>query len=206
MTANVANNFKTGREIWPKEVWSKHVAKFEQLFDKDQVATKSVPCLNKMVEDTLKHLPAAVALVTVLEGSSLFRIWAFGVLREVASMEECYNNPKVFTVKEELTKIGLSLVTNAYLMIHSGSVKNFQKLIYYYVDRMEHRASKLPKSGDILRTVYVVKGMISVDNLEGFHLSATKLMNVKLSTFLYVTVIGACVISQVVCLVMEFSS
>jgi len=83
------------RIFWPKEIWARHTDDFHSFKDTaNEVA--ALACLNDMVLDALKHIPAVMAYMKALKDPSVFQFCGIPQVMAIATLAELYNNPKVF--------------------------------------------------------------------------------------------------------------
>ncbi|KAI9715247.1 MAG: Delta(24)-sterol C-methyltransferase [Candelaria pacifica] len=91
------------RRFWPKEIWSKHVDKFEDLFDpKNQAA--ALNCSSDMVLDALKHADECLFYLAGIKEQSVFNFAAIPQSMAIATLELVFRNPQVFQKNVKITK------------------------------------------------------------------------------------------------------
>lgn len=123
------------RVFWPKEIWGKYVKKVEDLKDPEYIK-EALLCLNDMVMNALEHLPDSLEYLNRLypkKGTSQeFGIFAFCAVPQVmaiATLAECYNNPKVFQRGSVKIRKGIS----ARLFVETTSVKQVKIIYHFYL-------------------------------------------------------------------------
>ncbi|KAI3963164.1 hypothetical protein MKW92_003889 [Papaver armeniacum] len=89
------NEIPKGRIYWPREIWSKYVAKLEDLLDKEH-SEKAVCCLNDMVTDALSHVVECLEYLSTLRHTGIFQVYAICQILAIGTLSLCYNNIKVF--------------------------------------------------------------------------------------------------------------
>lgn len=91
------------RRFWPKEIWSKHVDNFEDLFDpKNRVA--ALNCSSEMVLDSLEHADQCLYYLAGLKEQSVFNFAAIPQSMAIATLELVFRNPAIFTKNVKITK------------------------------------------------------------------------------------------------------
>ncbi|KAI3918027.1 hypothetical protein MKW92_053779 [Papaver armeniacum] len=89
------NEIPKGRIYWPREIWSKYVAKLEDLLHKEH-SEKAVRCLNDMVTDALSHVVDCLEYLSTLRHTGIFQVYAICQILAIGTLSLCYNNIKVF--------------------------------------------------------------------------------------------------------------
>ena len=100
---DVREDFEDKRRFWPKEIWSKHVDKFEDLFDPKNV-DKALSCSSEMVLDALRHADECLFYLAGLKEQSVFNFAAIPQSMAVATLELVFRNPKIFKQNVKITK------------------------------------------------------------------------------------------------------
>ncbi|KPM45945.1 putative squalene synthase [Neonectria ditissima] len=96
-------DFEDGRRWYPKEIWSKHVDKFEDLFDPKH-RTKALECTSEMVLDALKHGEECVFYMAGIRDQSVFNFVAIPQTMAIATLELVFRNPAVLERNIKITK------------------------------------------------------------------------------------------------------
>ena len=81
------------------------------------VRTSGLDCLNFLVGDALELVPDSLAYLALLRTPEVFRFCAIPQVMAIATLEACFNNPKVFTGVVKIRK-GLT----ARLLLDSASL------------------------------------------------------------------------------------
>ena len=100
---DVREDFEDRRRFWPKEIWSKHVDKFEDLFDPKNV-DKALCCSSEMVLDALRHADECLFYLAGLKEQSVFNFAAIPQSMAIATLELVFRNPKIFKQNVKMTK------------------------------------------------------------------------------------------------------
>ena len=100
---DVREDFDDGRKFYPKEIWSKHVDKFEDLFDpKNQEA--ALACSSELVLNALKHADECLFYMAGIKDQSTFNFVAIPQSMAIATLELLFRNPQVFQRNIKITK------------------------------------------------------------------------------------------------------
>ena len=95
-----------GRTFWPRDIWGKYAPNLLDLRrgDKD----KSLECLNELILDAYKHVPAVLRYLEQIKDPKVFKFCAIPQVMAIATLERLVNNPDVFTGVVKIRK-GLML-------------------------------------------------------------------------------------------------
>lgn len=91
------------RSFWPREIWSKHVDEFDDLF-KAENKEKALNCLNEMVLNALKRADECLFYMAGVKEQSVFNFVAIPQSMAIATLELCFQNPAVFERNVKITK------------------------------------------------------------------------------------------------------
>ncbi|KAJ3524940.1 hypothetical protein NM208_g11852 [Fusarium decemcellulare] len=100
---DIHEDWEDGRRWYPKEIWSKHVDKWEDLFDPSQ-RTKAVECISEMVLDALKHSEECLFYMAGIKDQSVFNFVAIPQGMAIATLELVFRNPNVLERNVKITK------------------------------------------------------------------------------------------------------
>jgi len=112
-----------GRIWWPKQIWNKYVSQID-LLSTNPTDNRSVECLNEMICDALTHLPDVLLYLNQIQNEQIFRFCAIPQLMALATLEQLYSNPKVFTSIVKIRK-GLS----AKILFNSSNIIEINRWI-----------------------------------------------------------------------------
>jgi farnesyl-diphosphate farnesyltransferase len=139
ITRDYLEDMVEGRSFWPKEIWGKHVPEGKQLdwFGKNPSDINSINCLDAMIFDAMKCVPACLTYLSRLKTPQVFRFCAIPQVMAMATLAECYHNPKVFqgVVK---TRKGLS----AKIFCHCNDINDVYYWFSLFIDQMLKRRFK----------------------------------------------------------------
>ncbi|KAH9903792.1 farnesyl-diphosphate farnesyl transferase [Xylariomycetidae sp. FL2044] len=92
-----------GRRWWPKDIWSKHVDKWDDLFD-EKYRTQALNCSSEMVLNALKHADECLFYMAGMKEQSVFNFVAIPQTMAIATLELVFQNPKIFHSHIKITK------------------------------------------------------------------------------------------------------
>ncbi|PKX90406.1 bifunctional farnesyl-diphosphate farnesyltransferase/squalene synthase [Aspergillus novofumigatus IBT 16806] len=92
---DVREDFDDGRQFWPKEIWSKHVTDFEDLF-KPENREAALNCSSEMVLNALGHAEECLFYLAGLREQSVFNFCAIPQSMAIATLSLCFRNPAIF--------------------------------------------------------------------------------------------------------------
>ncbi|GAM89364.1 hypothetical protein ANO11243_074010 [Dothideomycetidae sp. 11243] len=91
------------RYFWPREVWSKHVDKFEDLFDPKN-RENALACSSEMVMLSLRRADDCLFYLAGIRDQSVFNFCAIPQSMAIATLELCFQNPQIFEKNVKITK------------------------------------------------------------------------------------------------------
>ncbi|KAK5992513.1 putative squalene synthase [Cladobotryum mycophilum] len=100
---DIAEDWRDGRRWYPKEIWSRHVENWEDLFDPKQ-RELAVNCISDMVLDALKHVEECIFYMAGMRDQSAFNFVAIPQGMAIATLEKCFRNPAVIDRNVKITK------------------------------------------------------------------------------------------------------
>ena len=100
---DVKEDFDDKRRFWPKEIWSKHATKFEDLF-KPENLDAALNCSSEMVLNSLHHADECLFYLAGLKEQSVFNFAAIPQTMAIATLELVFRNPAVFKRNIKITK------------------------------------------------------------------------------------------------------
>ncbi|KAF7114052.1 hypothetical protein CNMCM5793_007032 [Aspergillus hiratsukae] len=92
---DIREDFDDGRQFWPKEIWSKHVTNFEDLF-KPENREAALNCSAEMVLNALEHAEECLFYLAGLREQSVFNFCAIPQSMAIATLSLCFRNPAIF--------------------------------------------------------------------------------------------------------------
>jgi farnesyl-diphosphate farnesyltransferase len=100
---DIKEDFDDNRKFYPREIWSRHVDKFEDLFKpENQIA--ALNCSSEMVLNALQHADECLFYLAGLKEQSVFNFCAIPQSMAIATLELCFRNPKIFKQNVKITK------------------------------------------------------------------------------------------------------
>ncbi|KAJ5175754.1 squalene synthase [Penicillium canariense] len=100
---DIREDFDDERRFWPKEIWSKHVNEFEDLF-KPEHKEAALNCNSEMVLNALEHVEECLFYLAGLREQSVFNFCAIPQSMAIATLELCFRNYAVFERNVKITK------------------------------------------------------------------------------------------------------
>lgn len=100
---DVAEDWADKRRFWPKEIWSKHVDNFEDLF-KPENKEAALNCSSEMVLNSLSHADECIFYLAGLKEQSVFNFAAIPQTMAIATLELVFRNPNIFEKNVKITK------------------------------------------------------------------------------------------------------
>lgn len=91
------------RYFWPKEVWSKHVDKFSDLFEPSH-REQALQCSSEMVLLALRRADECLYYMAGVKEQSVFNFVAIPQSMAMATLELCFQNPAIFEKNVKITK------------------------------------------------------------------------------------------------------
>lgn len=100
---DIREDHDDGRCFWPKEIWSKHVDNFKDLFEPENLE-HALNCSSEMVLNALGHASDCLSYLVGLREQSVFNFCAIPQSMAMAKLELCFRNPAVFERNIKITK------------------------------------------------------------------------------------------------------
>jgi farnesyl-diphosphate farnesyltransferase len=100
---DIREDFDDKRRFWPREIWSKHVSKFEDLFDPKNEAA-ALACSSEMVLNSLTHADECLFYMAGIKDQSVFNFVAIPQSMAIATLELVFRNPNIFRRNVKITK------------------------------------------------------------------------------------------------------
>lgn len=100
---DVKEDFDDKRRFYPKEIWSKHVDKFEDLFDPANIEA-ALACSSEMVLNALRHADECLFYMAGIKEQSVFNFVAIPQSMAIATIEHLFRNPDIFKKNVKITK------------------------------------------------------------------------------------------------------
>ncbi|CZT44658.1 probable squalene synthetase [Rhynchosporium secalis] len=100
---DIREDFDDKRRFWPKEIWSKHVPNFEDLFDPQNLDT-ALNCSSEMVLNSLRNADECLFYMAGIKDQSVFNFVAIPQSMAIATLELVFRNPDIFQKNVKITK------------------------------------------------------------------------------------------------------
>ncbi|KAF4626599.1 hypothetical protein G7Y89_g11559 [Cudoniella acicularis] len=129
---DVREDFDDKRRFWPKEIWSKHVDKFDDLFDPKH-REAALACSSEMVLNSLRHTEECLFYMAGIKEQGVFNFVAIPQAMAIATLELVFQNPQIFETNVKITKgdaAQLMIESSQNLRTYCGKVEQFIESIY----------------------------------------------------------------------------
>lgn len=103
ITRDIKEDLDDGRRFWPREIWSKHVDKFEDLF-KPENKQQALNCSSEMILTALTRADDCLYYLAGLREQSVFNFCAIPQSMAIATLETCFQNYALFQKNVKITK------------------------------------------------------------------------------------------------------
>lgn len=100
---DVREDFDDNRRFWPKEIWSKHVDRFEDLF-KPENKDKALATLSEMTLTAMTRADDCLYYLAGIKEQSVFNFCAIPQSMAIATLERCFQNYDIFKKNVKITK------------------------------------------------------------------------------------------------------
>ncbi|KAK3320182.1 farnesyl-diphosphate farnesyl transferase [Cercophora scortea] len=100
---DVHEDYLDKRRFWPKDIWSKHVDTWDDLF-KPENLDKALNCSSEMVLNALKHADECLFYMAGIRDQSVFNFVAIPQSMAISTLELVFRNPAIFSSHIKITK------------------------------------------------------------------------------------------------------
>lgn len=100
---DIKEDWDDKRRFWPREIWSKYVDNFEDLF-KPENREAALNCSSEMVLNSLNHADECLFYLAGLKEQSVFNFAAIPQSMAVATLALVFRNPEIFKRNIKITK------------------------------------------------------------------------------------------------------
>lgn len=100
---DIREDWEDKRRFYPKEIWSKHVQNFDDLF-KPENREKALQCSSEMVLNALVHAEECLFYLAGLKEQSVFNFCAIPQSMAIATLELVFQNHSLFERNVKITK------------------------------------------------------------------------------------------------------
>lgn len=100
---DVREDFDDNRRFWPKEIWSKYVDNFADLFRPEKL-NAALNCSSEMVLNSLSHASECLFYLAGLKEQSVFNFAAIPQAMAIATLDLVFRNPAIFQRNVKITK------------------------------------------------------------------------------------------------------
>ncbi|KAH5477858.1 squalene synthase [Parastagonospora nodorum] len=103
ITRDIKEDLDDGRRFWPREIWSKHVDNFEDMF-KPENKEKALAASSEMILTALTRADDCLYYLAGLREQSVFNFCAIPQSMAIATLEVCFQNYAIFQKNVKITK------------------------------------------------------------------------------------------------------
>jgi farnesyl-diphosphate farnesyltransferase len=103
ITRDIKEDLDDKRRFWPREIWSKHVDTFEDLF-KPENKQKALDCSSEMIYTALTRADDCLYYLAGLREQSVFNFCAIPQTMAIATLNACFQNYEIFQKNVKITK------------------------------------------------------------------------------------------------------
>lgn len=128
---DIREDFDEKRQFYPKEIWSKHVTRFDDLFLPQNIQL-ALNVSSDMVLNALKHMDDCLFYMAGIKDQSVFNFVAIPQSMAIATLELVFMNPAVFERNIKITKgdaCELMMQSSQNLRIVCGVFKRYARRI-----------------------------------------------------------------------------
>lgn len=100
---DIREDWEDHRRFWPKEIWSKHVLKFDDLFDPAHQES-ALNCSSEMVLNALAHADECLFYLAGIKEQSVFNFAAIPQTMAIATLALVFRNPNIFKKNVKISK------------------------------------------------------------------------------------------------------
>jgi farnesyl-diphosphate farnesyltransferase len=140
---DIKEDFDDGRRFYPKEIWTKHVDRFDQLFDpKNKEA--ALNCISEMCLNALTHADECLFYLAGIKDQSVFHFTAIPQVMAIATLALVFRNPDIL---ERNVKIPKGEACE--LMLEVGNLRSTSNIFRKYM-KIIHKKNT-PKDPNYLK-------------------------------------------------------
>ena len=129
---DIHEDWEDRRRFWPKEIWSKHVDDFDDLF-KPENRERALNCSSEMIANALERADDCLFYLAGLRDQSVFNFCAIPQSMAIATLEVCFRNHAMFQRNVKISKgqaCQLMLESTQNLQILYDAFKRYARKIH----------------------------------------------------------------------------
>jgi len=149
------------RMFWPKDIWGNFAESLPEFKDPKNLH-QALECLNAMVADALQHLPHVIDYMMSLKHPSIFLFCAIPQVMAISTLEEVYNNPKIFLPGKVKIRKGLACK----IMLQCGDLRSALIQMNVHCAGLERRLKEEDPSYDVTN-VLLKQGKAKIASVVG---------------------------------------
>ncbi|KAI6710711.1 hypothetical protein JHW43_006769 [Diplocarpon mali] len=131
---DIREDFDDKRRFWPKEIWSRHVQRFEDLFEPRNLQA-ALNCSSEMVLNSLRHADECLFYMAGIKDQSVFNFVAIPQSMAIATLELVFQNPLIFKQNVKITKGDACQL----MMESSQNLRSVCEIFKRYIRRIQKR-------------------------------------------------------------------
>lgn len=152
---DIREDYDDKRRFWPKEIWSKHVTTFDELFDPSNL-DKALACSSEMVLNSLSHADECLFYLAGIKDQSVFNFAAIPQAMAIATLDLVFQNPDIFKKNVKITKGDACQL----MMESSQNLRTVCEIFKRYAQRIHKKNS--PKDPNFLK-ISIACGKVGTD-------------------------------------------
>jgi farnesyl-diphosphate farnesyltransferase len=152
---DIKEDFDDKRRFWPKEIWSKYVDNFDDLFKPENLQL-ALNCSSEMVLNALQHAEECLFYMAGIKDQSVFNFVAIPQSMAMATQEIVFQNPKLFKQNVKITKGDACEL----MMQSSQNLRSVCEIFSRYAKRIHKKNS--PKDPNFLQ-ISIACGKVGVN-------------------------------------------
>ncbi|PBP22206.1 squalene synthetase [Diplocarpon rosae] len=133
---DIREDFDDKRRFWPKEIWLRHVPKFDDLFDPQNLQA-ALNCSSEMVLNSLRHADECLFYMAGIKDQSVFNFVAIPQSMAIATLELVFQNPLIFKKNVKITKGDACQL----MMESSQNLRSVCEIFKRYIRRIQKKNS-----------------------------------------------------------------
>lgn len=158
---DVREDYEDNRRFWPKDVWSKYVDTFDDLF-KPENREAAMRCSSEMILLALDRADDCLFYLAGIKDQSVFNFAAIPQSMAIATMEICFRNPDMFDKNVKISKgtaCDLMMKSSQNLQILYGAFREYASKIQKKNDPRDPNFLKISIAcGRVSFLLYMTRG------------------------------------------------
>lgn len=140
---DIREDFDDKRRFYPKEIWSKHVDSFDQLF-KPENKEAALNCISEMCLNALGHADECLFYLAGIKDQSVFHFTAIPQVMAIATLALVFRNPDILERNVKMPK-----GEACELMLNVGNLRSTSAIFRKYMNIIHKKNT--PKDPNFLK-------------------------------------------------------